>query len=115
MGGEYSGCLKMGLMAVPVFGDFRTSPDKEYLIINYIGFHVTGWRFPAAGSGGLSSADCKNAMAAQLGVAPSEVTGTVGGCVSGHFVEATVADGAFCSNPDPALCALGVKTARMSY
>ncbi|MPZ74015.1 MAG: hypothetical protein GEU74_12430 [Nitriliruptorales bacterium] len=106
---EYK-CLELGPMAIPVFGDYRIQPGHdEYRIINYIGFHVTGWSFPGYS---VNAPDCKAALADQLGVPEGSITGQAY-CVSGWFVDYAITDSVFCTNP--ALCPFGVTTARMTY
>ena len=103
-------CLALGPMAIPVFGAYRgTGGTGEYLVINYIGFHVTGWSFPGYST---NPPDCDRALADELGLPLKEIKGTAS-CVSGWFVEYTVPDGIFCANP--ASCPLGVTSARITY
>lgn len=104
-------CLNINsVMAIPVFGDYRViSGADEYRIVTYVGFYVTGYRFPGYQN---NPPNCKSALATQLGVPVGAITGQAY-CVSGHFVNYTIADGAFCT--DPSLCPFGIMTARMTY
>jgi Flp pilus assembly protein TadG len=103
-------CLQLGPMAIPVFGEFRgTGTMGEYRITSYIGFHVTGWSFPGYST---NPPACKNALASELGIPIKDITGQAY-CVSGYFINYTIADGAFCTSTTS--CPLGVTTARMTY
>lgn len=75
------------VVVIPIFDSASgTGAGGEYHIAGFVGFHVTGYRFP--GERWPAGFDCP------------EAPGGSGACISGYFTEITIPDGGFGGGTD---------------